>query len=67
MPACVPLAPLEPRAQFKSLLGCMIRHKDYHAPLFDALQMDVERTGEAIGGGGGGDGGDGTPQEGDQG
>lgn len=26
----------------------MIQHKDYHEPLFDALQMDVERTGESI-------------------
>ena len=34
--------------QFKSLLGCMIRHKDYHEPLFDALQMDVERTSQSM-------------------
>lgn len=26
-----------------------MQHKDYHAPLFDALQMDVERTSEKLG------------------
>lgn len=26
----------------------MIEHKGYHAPLFDALQMDVDRTGARL-------------------
>lgn len=26
----------------------MIQHKDYHEPLFEALQMDVERSSEMM-------------------
>ncbi|GBG00423.1 hypothetical protein Rsub_13166 [Raphidocelis subcapitata] len=43
--------------EFKALLACMLRHRDYHEPLFDALQMDVEGTQQKMGAEGGGGGG----------
>jgi uncharacterized membrane protein YgcG len=48
------------RPQFKTLLACMLRHKDYHEPLFDALQMDVEGTQQKMEGEGGGGSGSGA-------
>jgi alanyl-tRNA synthetase len=34
--------------QFQAFLGCMIQHKDYHAPLLDAFGVDTEATAQLL-------------------